>query len=527
MKKRLFRISIIWTLVFMLIWTSLNTVSASAIPTSKVLSIPYIDQVYVQNKIQSQDSTWKDPIWYLCGPSSLNMVLASFGLANTDVSTTKTIAQNILVNPKTSAGRYTNWTKIPTYLQTKFKINSQFKQTKLTFAEIKKNIDAGHPILAGVSFTLPPDIQGNKSVGHIVAIIGYIDPDIVIVNDPFGNKIVPKIVNKVTYYNWNTRNLPPTSKPKSNGNQVEYKYSELSKILSNKWLSLISIPKKSTLIHTSTVTSTLTSTLPVTEIRTQTSTQTSTLVTTFTPTSTQSVTLSLTPTSTLTQTPTITPSITTTIISLPITQTDTPTLISTPTHTQTSTLVITSTGTPILTSTITSTTTKTPTPTIPTPMVLAPSLSPVYSATCGFPPSYWWKNPNGYKGFSGTDMFLTMNATLSSQSTNVASYHINVPLTGQYKLEAYVAYHPSIIWPCTSASIYGDTSKANYQVHHSIGTTTVVVDQLPLNNAWASLGIFRFNAGTAGSVVLPDITGETFSARFVSVNVIRVTWVGP
>lgn len=565
---------------------------------AKTLNVPYIDQVFVQNKIQSSDSAWKDPVWYLCGPSSVNMALAFFGLANTNVSTTKTIAQNVLVNPKTSAGRYTDWTKIPPYLKNKFNITSEFKSTTLAFTAIKKNIDANHPILTGVSFTLPPNKNGKTSkVGHILEIVGYADPDIVIVNDPFGSKITPRVVKNVTYYDWGTRNSPPGSKPKSNGYRVKYKYSELAKILNKKWLSFVSVPKKPTPTRTPTKVPTRTPTRTPTKTATRTITPslspTSQITVSTTPTITPSITLlPITPTttSTLTQTLTLTPFITPTptvtetgspVIPSPTTQTATPTITATPTQTQTLTLTpfitptasptntptptVTKTGSPVIPSpttqtatstvaitptytktftpsvtptptgsqanTITPTPTITATPTIPAPFIVQPSLSPAYSATCGNPPSYWWKNPTysnvTYKGFQDTPLFLTMNATNSSQSSNVATFRPNIIVPGQYKIEIYVPHHPVLPWPCTGVSISGDTSKANYKVNYASGSTTVVINQLPLDNQWATLGTFRLNTGTSGTVVLSDITGETFSTRFVSVNVIRLTWVGP
>jgi hypothetical protein len=192
----------------------------------------------------------------------------------------------------------------------------------------------------------------------------------------------------------------------------------------------------------------------------------------------------------------------------------------------------TDTYTPTQTPTMTRTPTQMPTPTftptvIPSPMVIQPLLSPSYSSTCGSPPSNWWKNPNGYTGYNSTAMFLTMNAQSSAQSTNSAKWTPNVPLSGQYKVEVFIAYHPSLKWPCTNVSIYGDSSSAKYEVHHASGTNTVTVNQVPLDNAWTSLGNFRFNTGTTGYVKLSDVTGESFSTRFVSFNVIRFTWVGP
>lgn len=287
-----------------------------------------------------------------------------------------------------------------------------------------------------------------------------------------------------------------------------------------------------TLTFTPSVTLTPTINLTATEtslpLSTVTSTPTQSLVVntaTPSPTLTHIITSTPSPTSQLisSATPTITPSFT----SLPVTQTVTPTISNTPSHTQTITPTVTPTPTGSQPSMLTPTPTITATPTIPAPFIVQPSLSPAYSATCGNPPSYWWKNPNGYKGLNGTDLFVTMNANNSSQSSNIATYRPNITVAGQYKIEIYVAYHPVLPWPCTGVSIAGDTSKANYKVNYASGSTTVIIDQLPLNNQWANLGTFRLNTGTSGTVVLSDITGEPFSTRFVSVNVIRITWVGP
>lgn len=218
----------------------------TAMQTSKILNIPYNNQVYAQVTIQSQNPNWQEPFWYLCGPASLQMSLVHFGLANTLASTTKTIAENILVDPNISDGRCTGWMKMVTYLEEEFKITSEFITTPLTFADIKQKINANFPILTSLSFILPPNEKGEtKLVGHIITIVGYANPNIVIVNDPFGGKIIPKLVEANTYYNWANRNasLAPDN-PQGYGSQIKYTYSELSRILSNMWLSFTNIPKQ-------------------------------------------------------------------------------------------------------------------------------------------------------------------------------------------------------------------------------------------------------------------------------------------
>lgn len=215
---------------------------------SKILNIPYNNQVHTQITIQSQDPNWQEPFWYLCGPASINMVLVYFGLANTLASTTKIIAENILVDPNNNDGRLTDWMKMVTYLEEEFKITSEFITTTLTFADIQQKINAGLPILTSFSFTLPPDEKGEtKLIGHIVTIIGYATPDIVIINDPFGGKIIPNPVEENTYYhNWTHRNAQLSHDNSDGyGSQVKYTYSELSKILSNMWLSFTNVPNPS------------------------------------------------------------------------------------------------------------------------------------------------------------------------------------------------------------------------------------------------------------------------------------------
>ncbi len=67
------------------------------------------------------------------------------------------------------------------------------------------------------------------------------------------------------------------------------------------------------------------------------------------------------------------------------------------------------------------------------------------------------------------------------------------------------------------------TTTARYQVNHADGTMTIPIDQNSAQ-AWVELGTFKFNAGMAGSVRLPDITSEPYAARRVML-VDAVQWV--
>jgi hypothetical protein len=198
--------------------------------TYKILEVPYIDQVYQQKKIQDLDSRWYSRIWYLSGPTSINMILSYLGYTKTYISMTKSIAKITLADPYTEDGKRTNWNNIVLNLDSQCKIKSTLRPdavSALTYEEIKTRIDGDIPIMLGIRF---------GKVQHIVVIVGYIEPDIVVVNDPFGGKISP------TRLWWTTTNLPIGSAQKTNGYRVEYKFDDLKKLFSGRWLDITSIP---------------------------------------------------------------------------------------------------------------------------------------------------------------------------------------------------------------------------------------------------------------------------------------------
>ncbi|MBI3160981.1 MAG: C39 family peptidase [Chloroflexi bacterium] len=201
-----------------------NTVS------SKVLGVPYIDQAYQQKKIQTADRRWHSREWYMSGPVSLNMVMSYFGCARTYVSTTKAIAKIIFENPFSDEGRYIHWSRIPPNLETRCEIESALRRdaaNELTYEEIQGRIDASLPILTALRI---------RNSQHVVVIIGYIEPDIVIIHDPFGGTIVP-------YHGlWSVANLPVATSQKTTGRRIEYTFGELKELYSGKWLDIYSTP---------------------------------------------------------------------------------------------------------------------------------------------------------------------------------------------------------------------------------------------------------------------------------------------
>lgn len=164
----------------------------------------------------------------------------------------------------------------------------------------------------------------------------------------------------------------------------------------------------------------------------------------------------------------------------------------------------------------------TPPPPSNTIYVNKPSLSPAYSTTCG---SYWYP----FTGYNGNTAYLTENAYTSSQSSNSGTWTPNLPTTGKYKVEAYIAYHGVVNVSCSwgTASYGADTSNARYQIYKTSSSTpiTVIKDQLPYSNQWITLGEFDFNAGTGGFVKLSDLTGETYTSKNVSFSAMRFTLV--
>lgn len=153
-----------------------------------------------------------------------------------------------------------------------------------------------------------------------------------------------------------------------------------------------------------------------------------------------------------------------------------------------------------------------------------PNLVPAAGPTCS---TGWYELTND----RGHPFYLTLNTNQQNQSTNSATWTPNLTFTGKWRVEAYVAYHPIINWPCPpyTRAIW-DTSDARYTITHAGGSYEVPGNQAPLNNQWLNLGEFQFNAGTSGSVRLVDLNGEenlTKTIQFGAMRFILLTPHGP
>lgn len=156
------------------------------------------------------------------------------------------------------------------------------------------------------------------------------------------------------------------------------------------------------------------------------------------------------------------------------------------------------------------------------PVVVNAAISPAYGTCVG-----WYQF--GGAGYGGTDLYVTLNTNVPSDSTNSARWTPNLPRAGQYRVEAFVAYHTSVTWPCYPyTTIDSDTSNAQYQVYsNGSGLPIVSIDQLPLNNQWATIGTYSFSAGAGSYVEMKDLNNEASLTRMISFNVLRFVYVGP
>jgi peptidyl-Lys metalloendopeptidase len=206
-------------------------------------------------------------------------------------------------------------------------------------------------------------------------------------------------------------------------------------------------------------------------------------------------------------------------VSLPtatFTKTATPVYTFTPSRTPTAT----STVDPLATATYTPTVTATPV--AGSGIIVNPVLTPALGGMCA---TGWFRVLGG--GYNNSISYLTLNVASAYDSYNSGKWTPRIPTSGRYLVEAYIGKHGAINWSCPTATISANTARARYKVRYYGGTATAVVNQYPLNGAWASLGQYYFAVGTSGYVTLTDVTGEAYLTRNVDFNVLRFTWVGP
>jgi hypothetical protein len=139
------------------------------------------------------------------------------------------------------------------------------------------------------------------------------------------------------------------------------------------------------------------------------------------------------------------------------------------------------------------------------------SPSPQFTKGCaaGSPCPYWYPANLGYQNH----MYWTY--VWGDVEDYWARWRPTIPETGFYELYVWIPNQYATSW------------FTPYTVYHADGQRTVRVDQRGLQdsyaNQWVSLGVYRFAAGTSGSVRVVDATGEAYSTyRRVGVDVIRL-----
>ena len=135
----------------------------------------------------------------------------------------------------------------------------------------------------------------------------------------------------------------------------------------------------------------------------------------------------------------------------------------------------------------------------------------------------WYRFLNN-RGFYN---YLTLNAKTAGQSTNAATWRPNLPYPGKWRVEMYNSAHAAYVWPCLGRALAADTSNAVYKIFYSGGETQVSINQQPGGGTWVSLGSYSFSDGSNGYVSLSDLTGETFTTKYVLFSALRFIYVGP
>ncbi len=104
-------------------------------------------------------------------------------------------------------------------------------------------------------------------------------------------------------------------------------------------------------------------------------------------------------------------------------------------------------------------------------------------------PSQYWRAWIG--GYNAHAFYTTTVA--SGTDENYCTWRPNLPCTGDYEVFTYI--------PNSNAT----ATAANYQIHHTGGTSSIVVNQSLYSNAWVSLG--TYNCDGASYVYIGDVTG--------------------
>jgi lysophospholipase L1-like esterase len=120
-----------------------------------------------------------------------------------------------------------------------------------------------------------------------------------------------------------------------------------------------------------------------------------------------------------------------------------------------------------------------------------------------------WTSSSASPGYFGSDYLHDGNAGQGGKSVRFTP---TLPLAGTYEVFAR--------WTANA----NRATNAHYDIIHSGGTTTKLMDQQTNNGAWISLGSYSFAAGTSGSVLLTNESANGYviadAVRFVPPGVL-------
>lgn len=149
-------------------------------------------------------------------------------------------------------------------------------------------------------------------------------------------------------------------------------------------------------------------------------------------------------------------------------------------------------------------------------VVETPELSPAFEESTACEDGWHrFTNVRGYPTYLAASQPLGQTIP----PLNHGVWRPTLPVTGVYRVEALIASHGAVEWPCRGVTLQPDTSRARYTVHHYGGATTTVHDQLPLDDAWLRLGSYPFVAGDEGFVYLDAAVED--HPRLVSFSAMR------
>ena len=118
-------------------------------------------------------------------------------------------------------------------------------------------------------------------------------------------------------------------------------------------------------------------------------------------------------------------------------------------------------------------------------------------------PGFWRSGPVPYWHDAwglgdGGHMLWTLNDDPAHGTSNSAEWRPNLPQARNYEVFVFIPHD------------HATSRSARYTVIAADGPHAVTVNQYVYNDAWVSLGTYRFASGSGGSLRLVDMTGERY-----------------